>query len=494
LGRAYLKPLLVAMLISLLAPAIGHALNCPSTTITAVTPSLWVAGQTYDITVTGSGFSYQIDPEGQRAFGCGFEGFYGVLALTKSGDEVSFYDSSNDAWNYMAGGDVINDSQLTAKIKISASSSSQIACIVTGITYEDADNLGSLDAWWADVSWVDGTSNWVFTDSNCRAANGFPVQIVGGLSAAITDTSDIMNGNVTVKLTAPSGTTGDLNLIFNGSDASGQELSQVPFTALSPGSQDLKLTFDTILPGIYPMANGSWNAMLPGASTAQTVNVPDYTLPTQWTYFRKIFYTQYNVPHESACSGSDEDAWLVSTTTVKGKKSCNFKKIKLNSQFIAATWMNGTGIDLDGDTLKNAAAVNLGDMQTCDGQYPSGAIGHSRADGNTFEIVSSVAGSCNTTLVADQSLATPCSQSGKRCLAAVLSGVKALSCGDQLNLDNGDHVTASARSADDLCPACSDSSTFHGADGHIDAFSPKTSCTGRDVGSLGFFYTSYPTN
>lgn len=314
------------------------------------------------------------------------------------------------------------------------------------------------------------------------------------VSAIIADTNDIMNGNVTVKLNAPSGTTGDLNLDFNGADASGQELSQAPFATPTLGSQNLQLPFDIILPGIYPIANGTWVATLPGVSTTQTVNVPDYKLPTPWTYFRKIFYTQYNIPHESACAGSDADAWIVSTSVANGQTKCDFKKVKLNSQFIAATWMNGTGVSLNHGTLKNAAAVNLGDTQNCAGQYPPGAIGHTKASGNTFEIVSTVTGSCNTALIADHSLARPCIQIGRQCPVAVLSGVQSLSCGDQLNLDNGDYTTASTRSVDDLCPACSDPFTFHGADGHIDAFSSSESCTGGAVGTLGFFYTSYPTN
>jgi hypothetical protein len=314
------------------------------------------------------------------------------------------------------------------------------------------------------------------------------------VSAIITDTSDIMNGNATVNLSAPGGTTGDLTLSFTGTNTNGIEIYVPLFSELSTGSQNLELPFDGVPPAVYTIADGSWDAVLPGTSTAQTVNVPDYTLPTPWTYFRKIFYTQYNVPHESACSGGDKDAWIVSTSVANGKTTCNFMKTKLNSQFVAATWMNGTGVDLDGDTLKNAAAVNLGDMQSCVGQYPHDAIGHSKAEGNTFEIVNAVTGSCNTTLIADQSLARPCKQVGKQCPVTVLSGVQALSCGDQLNLDLGNYATAYTRSVDDLCPACSDSSTFHGADGHIDAFSSNTSCTGRAVKSLGFFYTSYPTN
>jgi hypothetical protein len=160
-----------------------------------------------------------------------------------------------------------------------------------------------------------------------------------------------------------------------------------------------------------------------------------------------------------------------------------------------------------------------GSGELCNGQYPPGAVGYTpvailpngkkkNGNGNTFEDVSpSIMGSCpRQTLVADQSVARPCQTTmtldGKSvCLPSILSGVQALNCGDQLNLDNGDYTTASTRTVADLCPACSNTSLFsddtsvmYGADGHIDAFSSNTSCTGKGVGNLGFFYTSYPTN
>jgi hypothetical protein len=81
------------------------------------------------------------------------------------------------------------------------------------------------------------------------------------LNAVITDTSDIMNGNVTVKLTAPSGTTGDLTL-----DLYGQQYASIYIlldAGLATGSQNLKLSFDGVPPDIYPTANGTWVATLP---------------------------------------------------------------------------------------------------------------------------------------------------------------------------------------------------------------------------------------
>ncbi len=456
---------------------------CPTPVLTAVTPDVWVAGKTYNPKLTGTGFTNTV----------------ACPAPT-----VNITDVNNNSIPY-SNATVTRDTEMIVTAVVPpASNPTETVCVTLGNETAIVDVI-SKPASAAGVTVnnftpsVPGTAGSICTDE--MGDQGITVQIIAPVAAVITDTSDIMDGNVTVNLTAPSGTTGDLNLDFNGSDASALELSQAPFTALSPGEQELQLPFDTILPGIYTMANGSWDALVPGVAAAQSVTVSDYTLPTPWTYFRKIFYTQYNVPHESACGGGDADAWLVTTSVVKRKTTCNFTKIKLNAAFIRAAWMNGAGVDLDGDILKNAVAVNLGDTQRCAGQYPAGAIGHGKAGGNTFEVVSSITGSCNATLVAGQSVAMPCTQIGRQCPVAVLSGVQALSCGDQLNLDSGDHTSASTRIVEDLCPACSNTSPFsdpgspmYGADGHIDAFSSNTSCTGKGVGSLGFFYTSYPTN
>ena len=331
------------------------------------------------------------------------------------------------------------------------------------------------------------------------------IQYTASLSAIITDTSDIMNGIVTVNLTGPIGTTGELDLDEDGSDAKAQDLSQRIFSNLTLGSHNLKLNFDTVLPGIYTVANGIWKPVLPPSTTPQRVTVPDHTL-SPWIYFRKILYTQYNVPHESACSGGDGRAWIVSKSVVQGNTVCHFRKITLNAEFIGATRINGTGIEDNGEILKNAAAVNLGNLgkgQLCVGQYPPGAIGYTPrlkngndGTGNTFETVSTIQGSCpGRVLVPDESLAMPAIRVDRHYVPVVVSNVEALKCGDNLNLDSGNYTTASTRSVDDYCPACNDPRTYRkfGADGHIDAFSPSPACTGGDVGNLGLFYTSFPT-
>jgi len=415
-------------------------------TITSIQPSSWFASQNDNITITGTGFLTASDSGGPTQ-----------LAVTVASGSIALSNVS-----------VISATQITATMNLSKDATTETATV---------------------------------TATNSGGGSGSGTAQVYALPA-ITDTSDLQNAVLSVSLSAPSGTTGDLVPDFHGTDASGTAIDSGPdIPSLAPGQQDVDLDFDSIGPAVYTRADGNWYPLAPSASSPVTLNITPYTFPIPWTYFRKVFYTQYNVPHESACAGGDSDAWIVSTSTVKGKTVCSFQKMKLNSQFIAATWLNGTGVDGDGDILKNAVAVNLGSSrgEVCYGQYPEGAVGH--GNGNTFEIVSSITGSCSRTLVPDQSVAIPCAQAGSRCLPSVLSGVQALSCGSQLNLDSGDHTTAYTRTAADLCPACSNTSAFfdesspmNGADGHIDAFSSNVSCTGKGVGSLGFFYTSYPTN
>jgi hypothetical protein len=169
-GRAYLKPLLMVMLFLSISPAIGHA-ECTATPITAVTPSPWVAGHTYDITITGSGFYSLYNPDSWTPT-CGIEGF-NIFEADDTGAVSLLYE---DNWAHGAGyGDVISDSQITTTVKIDPSSPSQTACLFTAVTYYGLDGLG-------EVSWSDSP----FTPSSCIAARGFPVQIIGCSKPTIT--------------------------------------------------------------------------------------------------------------------------------------------------------------------------------------------------------------------------------------------------------------------------------------------------------------------
>jgi hypothetical protein len=430
-----------------------------------VTPGTWIAGKTYPIVIKGSGFIVSNGEAGSG--GCP------ITKVTASVDpgSVDLTDVT-----------VLDSTTIQATVKTAATDPTGQATITL---YGPGEG---------------GCPNGIALPGPQTTAQ------IDYLNAVITDTSKIQDLIVKVKLTAPSGTKGDLNLDFNGADANGLELSQVPFTALAPGSQNLRLPFDnTILPGIYPMANGTWDATVPGVTDVQSVTVPDYTLPTPWTYFRKVFYTLYNKPHESSpdCTGDEVTAYTIDN-------SCTITPIQLVSGFVRAAWLNGTGISLHNGVLQNAWALELGSNQSqCAKEYLKhpGAIGQGMFGGNTFVEITSLTGACsNQTLVEDESLAMPCvrtkTPTGKKiCQPSVLSGVQALSCGDHLHLHSENYTTAYTRTVADKCPACSDTSPFsndkspmYGADGHIDAFSSNQSCLGKNVGSLGFFYTSHPTN
>lgn len=263
-----------------------------------------------------------------------------------------------------------------------------------------------------------------------------------------------------------------------------QNVVATQFSNLSPGLQNLRLSFDAIPPAIYSTADGDATV----ESIAESITIPDHAL-APWTYFRKVFYTEYNIPYESQCSGADIKAYIVDN-------DCNVTPIQLNAAFVGAAWLNGHGVERNGQILFSAYGAGLGDTQKCAGKYPPGAIGHTEFDGNTFVRATSIPGSCaNQNLVPNKSVAVPVIKgSDHKYHPSTLSGVIALKCGQSLNLDNGNYSIAYTLIAADICPVCSNPATFNDADGHIDSFSGNQSCTGKQVGNLGSFYTSLPTN
>lgn len=290
-------------------------------------------------------------------------------------------------------------------------------------------------------------------------------------SVKITDTSDIKDGVVGVQLNGPGGSSGDLVLTLKGKGQATQT-----FENLAPGAQTLDLALDDVDPDTYTSATATWT---PGGSSS--VTSPKYDFPKPWVYFEEVRYSQYNEPSENQCPTGEATAFLVTT-------KCKFTKIKLRPQFIQQTWINGTGTSEDYGILKSAAAVKLGDQSgVCKGKYPHGAVGHGAQGGNTFEVVKSLTGSCNTPLVDDNS-------AGSAAVPSIaLSGVLVLKCKNAVNLDIEDtNVTKYGRVYADLCPICKEASTFEGANGHIDSYSSSDSCQKKSnsLGDLGFFYSS----
>lgn len=335
----------------------------------------------------------------------------------------------------------------------------------------------------------------------------FPAQ-VDNLKVVITDASNIDNGIVTVKVTAPLGSSTDISLKLNWNADGSQVTAAGDFPNVGSGSNDLKLDFDNTPPAIYNMANGTAS----NDSILAEATIPDYTLPP-WTYFRSVRFTQYNVPNESAadCTGNEVTAYTVDD-------NCNFTPITLKSDFVAAAWLNGTGISIHHGTLKNPGAV--GPSLSAKGtlckstqfggtvKWPDDAIGYTppgkNGHGNTFAVVPRVTGYCNKTLVDHVSAAMPVD--GHTLQPVPLSGVVALSCDKHLNLDDGNYSTKYTETVADKCKVCSDPATYttsnggtysQDADGHIDSYTALASCHAAP-GTFGDlspnpFYTSYTT-
>ncbi len=326
---------------------------------------------------------------------------------------------------------------------------------------------------------------------------------IDALKVIVTDASNIDNGIVTVKVTAPLGSATDISLDLGVTTTVTQD-----FPNTGTGTNDLKLNFDDTPPAIYSIANGSAT----NASILAETTIPDYSL-SPWTYFRKVRFTQYNVPNENAadCTGNEVTAYIIDD-------NCNFTPITLKSDFIAAVWLNGTGTSMHHGILKNPGAVGPSlsakgtlckSTQFVGGkvQWPNDAIGYTppgkNGHGNTFAVVSSVTGYCNKTLVDHVSAAMPVDSTLH---AAPLSGVVALSCGKQLNLDDGSYSTTRTETVADKCTACSNPATFtnsnggtysQDADGHVDSYTSLPDChaspgTFQDL-APNPFYTSYRT-
>ena len=297
------------------------------------------------------------------------------------------------------------------------------------------------------------------------------------IAAAITDTSNIVNGIIGVQLTG-TGQSGQLTISLT--DRYGQVSQLQPMSNVQAGSQNIALDLSTVDPDLYIAATASWQT---GAGTADS---PVYPFPKSWPFFGYVYYTQYNIPAESQCSGGQTGTAFIVTP------QCTFTQVSLTPSFIQQTWINGTGTSLSQGILKNAAATGLGSNQKCAGKYPKGAIGDGPLNGNTFAVVNSITGSCGTTLTNNQSVAVPAQKVGRATRPVPLSGVIALNCGNALNLDAaGTNTPQYTRKAADLCPGCGEAQfTPAGANGHVDSFNSSPACSAHAFGSLGYFYSS----
>ena len=157
---------IAALLILLLSGAVGRAQSCsgkehPAPTITSVTPGTWIAGQTYNITITGTGFTYS-DGNGNL---CGDA--IAEVYLTSSGN----VDVENISF--------VSDTEITATVTPAIADPTQTACVAA--VYLAFGPIRSLDQ-------QTGNSNLCLPTNQDQTS--FAVQIVGS-SKNIGDPCDI---------------------------------------------------------------------------------------------------------------------------------------------------------------------------------------------------------------------------------------------------------------------------------------------------------------
>jgi len=140
------------MLFLMFSPTICYAVEAYVPTITSVTPNTWIAGQSTNVTFTGTGFTDQ----GTR--NCYFAGVgFDITIEIGSMPEVAV--------------NIVSDTEATATVTPDANDPTQTACQYVGETI-----VGVVRA---PVSAAHATTPATITPKSCIASGSIPVQILG---------------------------------------------------------------------------------------------------------------------------------------------------------------------------------------------------------------------------------------------------------------------------------------------------------------------------
>jgi hypothetical protein len=269
-----------------------------------------------------------------------------------------------------------------------------------------------------------------------------------------------VNNTIDIVLCGDSSSSGVLNVTANG--GSNNYAAITPTNAVGPGTYTVSFDRPNMPIDTYTTITAEWNIGLPPATTT-------YLLTNNWIVQGLIRHSQYNTPLESACTGGWQFAWVFDS-------SCNFTKVKLNSNFVSQVPINGTGYSKDNGIIKYCPSSWPGTCATCAAQRPNGAT-----DDNAFLKVSIVTGSCLTQLVPDTSVATyPNPKTNTDPIKFY--------CSDTALLATSSNFNQAIKTAQDWCKACA--GDFRGTQGHIDDYSPSQACSGSLVGDYGNFWTA----
>lgn len=260
-------------------------------------------------------------------------------------------------------------------------------------------------------------------------------------------------GIINAKLWGRSGSSGVVEARFTGSPVNSPTFRST--SSEGPGTIELEFDRTEVRKAKYSELVVKWRTN-PALEGKLTPSKP-------WNVLGNTRYSQYNVPHESACGATTGTYWIVDSLT-----TCNFTPVTLRVKFATQVHTNGTGVSLSHGTLKAGAATSMRNG-TCSQNFPPGSTLE-----QLFLPVDSVTGSCNIALAANRSLAVY-KKLGLKCNA------------DVMLVNNANNTNFGARTREDTCPACNEG--FNGTEGHIDHFTDTAACSGNTVGDLGNYWT-----
>jgi hypothetical protein len=290
-------------------------------------------------------------------------------------------------------------------------------------------------------TWTSTTPN-VTTDSFAATWTSPDFSVMDDVSLTLASAqitkADLVKAEVDVTLTGP-GLSGVLTLAVNGTSNT-YTVNANGGTALGPGQTKVQLVRPQIVQDTYSTITATWNVSTPVTNT--------FNLPLTWYVSGLTQNTVYIKVYESACSGT-----LTAGYWTFDQNSCVFTSVNLIPLFASQTYLNGTGLTLDGTLVHQNPGL-------CKKQLPKGATKQ-----NTFYTISSVTGACGA--MASNEVAVYPNPS---------SVADPYSCSDQLlYVTSGNKTALFPQTVMDYCPACRNHSA--GTQAHVDNYFDDNTCT-----------------
>jgi len=158
----------------------------------------------------------------------------------------------------------------------------------------------------------------------CSPRQATPQNDSNVISAQV-PTVDLPSDTVTVSLSGPSGSSGQLVVTWNGPGGN----AQIANVAKGLGTYTFNPTLSSLVSGQYTGVTATWTVNGTPATGSKTYN---FNVLGTWRH------SQYNTPTEANCSGSSSSAYEVNVTT------CAYQTNNLIALFIQQSWLNGSGI------------------------------------------------------------------------------------------------------------------------------------------------------